>query len=60
MRKKWYVLEADNTTWKLVDDVRFLKYEEPIVVAVVRDHLDDRLFYCVHPHRVKYVEVKEG
>lgn len=63
--KKWYVMEtvfenADaHSKWKLVDDVRFLEYEKPIVVAVVRDHLDDRLFYCVHPALVKCVEVKD-
>ena len=64
--KKWYVWENAGKSldsggnWKPVDEVRYEVYEESIVVAVVRDHNDERLFYCVHPARTKCVEVEEG
>lgn len=66
MAKKWYVwgnagksLDAGGN-WKPVDDVRYEVYDDGnIVAAIVRDHNDERLFYCVHPARTKYVEVKE-
>lgn len=60
VKYKYSVWDEAKGSWKPVDDVRILKYEDPIVVAVVRDHEDDRLFYCIHPSKVKRVEVKEG
>lgn len=62
--KKWYVMESngiDDATisWKPVFDVRYVQFEKDFVVAVVRDLNDERLCYCVHPARVKCVEVKD-
>lgn len=62
--KKYYVMCSggiDDATvnWKPVDDVRFTRFDKDFTVAVVRDHMDERLCYCVHPARVKCVEVKD-
>jgi hypothetical protein len=45
--------------WKPVDDVRFVAFDDDVAAAVVRDHTDDRLLYCVHVNRVKCVEVRD-
>ena len=62
---KWYVWDDSGKTldaggnWKPVDEVRYEFYDNgKTIVAVVRDHNDERLFYCVHPARTKCVEVE--
>lgn len=52
----------DSGNWYPVDEIRhvqFGKKEDGIVVAVVRDHTDDRLFYCVHPSLTKSKLIRE-
>ena len=62
--KKWYAMKRigiddSDAVWKPVDDVRFTRFDRDFTVAVVRDHTDDRICYCVHPARVKCVEVED-
>ena len=62
--KKWYVMERigtddSNVNWKPVDDVRFVRFDAMLAVAVVCDPTDDRYFYCVHPARVKCMETDD-
>ena len=45
--------------WKPVFDVRYVEFDKDFMVAVVRDLHDERLVYCVHPARVKCVEVRD-
>jgi hypothetical protein len=45
--------------WKPVFDVRYVEFDKDFMVAVVRDLNDERLVYCVHPARVKCVEVRD-
>ena len=65
MSKKWYVMDNNDINnpfpikWKPVDDVRFVAFDDHVAAAVVRDHTDDRLLYCVHVNRVKCVEVRD-
>jgi hypothetical protein len=65
LSKKWYVMEPGSSIcdvsikWKPVDDVRFVTFDDHVATAVVRDHTDDRLLYCVHVNRVKCVEVRD-
>jgi len=63
-KKKWYVMEPDSIhdasiKWKPVDEVKYVRFTEAIVAACVLDHTDDRMIYCVHPARVKCVEVRD-
>lgn len=65
MAKKWYVIEPGSSIydasikWKPIDDVRFVWFDDNVAAAVVRDHTDDRLLYCVNVNRVKCVEVSD-
>lgn len=64
MSKKWYVMEPGSIydtsiKWKPVDDVKFVVFDDHLAAAVVRDHTDERLLYCIHVNRVKCVEVKD-
>ena len=64
MSKKWYVWKGNisnpNPGWYPVDDVKFVRFDDDVACAVVRDHTDDRLLYCVHVARVKCMEIREG
>ena len=65
MSKRWYVMVSDDINnpfpikWKPVYDVRYVEFDKDFVVAVVHDLNDERLVYCVHPARVKCVEVRD-
>lgn len=65
MSKRWYVMDSDDINnpfpikWKPVFDVRYVEFDKDFMVAVVRDLNDERLVYCVHPARVKCVEVRD-
>lgn len=65
MTKRWYVMDSDDIEnpfpikWKPVYDIRYVEFDKDFVVAVVRDLSDERLVYCVHPARVKCVEVRD-
>ena len=62
---QWYVMDSDDINnpfpikWKPVDDVRFAWFDDNVAAAVVRDHTDERLLYCVNTNRVKRMEVRD-